>query len=446
MAGYVEDFVNNVRNYSVENQFSQLCDYMSKTWSVLAKNVTLLDNALEMLDWQEHSLGTLYIMYVKISMFPSSTSTDADFELIFLQFQLFITQCSSSQIQYATGNFAHISHVITNELCKRGMAIRGIRSVSSAIEKAQSEPTQLTSLHADLCQLCLASNCLKPALKYIDVEMSEIAKENGWFEPKHFLSYYYYSGMIYAALKRYSEALFCFEQAVSCPASVVSHIMLEAFKKYTLVQLIIEGESLPLPKYTSHVVTRFVKVLSAEYTALVQAFQTKDPTKVKAIVQSHTSVFSSDKNSGLVKQVVASMQKRNIQRLTKTFITLSLSDVASRTFLENSDEAELHLRRMIEDDEISAFIDQESEMVSFYDDVEKYNTESMFKEMDHRIRLVTNLDKKISAMDQTIQVNPMYVQKVNSITSQDEEFDGSLHTSSSSTSSTKSLLSKLIFK
>ena len=442
MADNVEGFVNNVRNFTARGQFSQLCEYMSNSWKVLAKNIVVLDTAMEALDLQDHSLGVLYILYVKVSMLTSATASNNDFELIFFQFQLFVTQCAQSQIQFATGNFAHMCHIITSELCKRGMAIRGIRPLCSAIEKAQAEPTQLTSLHADLCQLCLAAKCLKPALKYIDVEMTDIAKENGWFKCKHFLAYYYYSGMIYTALKKYSRALFCFEQAVTCPASVVSHIMMEAFKKYTLVQLIMEGESLPLPKYTSHVVNRFVKVLTTEYTSLAQAFATMDPTKLNAVIQSHTSVFVSDKNLGLVKQVAAAMQKRNIQRLTKTFITLSLSDVASRTFFEEAGQAELHLRHMIEEDEILAYIDQESGMVSFYDDSEKYNTENMFREMDEHIRLVTELDQKINNMDQNIQVNPLYVQKANSLTSQDDDFDGSLLASSSSSSS-KSMLSKL---
>lgn len=40
----------------------------------------------------------------------------------------------------------------------------------------------------------------------------------------------------------------------------VSHIMLEAYKKYILVSLILHGKVQPLPKYTSQIVGRFVKV------------------------------------------------------------------------------------------------------------------------------------------------------------------------------------------
>lgn len=62
--------------------------------------------------------------------------------------------------------------------------------------------------------------------------------------------------MIYTALKKYNQALYLFEVAVTTPAVAVSHIMLEAYKKYILVSLILQGKITPLPKYTSQVIGR----------------------------------------------------------------------------------------------------------------------------------------------------------------------------------------------
>lgn len=59
---------------------------------------------------------------------------------------------------------------------------------------------------------------------------------------KHFLLYYYYGGMIYTALKRYEQALYCLEVVITTPAYAVSHVMLEAYKKYILVSLILYGK------------------------------------------------------------------------------------------------------------------------------------------------------------------------------------------------------------
>lgn len=48
--------------------------------------------------------------------------------------------------------------------------------------------------------------------------------------------------MIYTAMKNYDRALYFFEVVVTVPAMVVSHIMLEAYKKYILVSLILHGK------------------------------------------------------------------------------------------------------------------------------------------------------------------------------------------------------------
>lgn len=50
---------------------------------------------------------------------------------------------------------------------------------------------------------------------------------------------------------------------------------------------------------------------------------------------------------GLVKQCLVSLHKKNIQRLTKTFLTLSLSDMASRVQLSSAKEAEAYILRMV---------------------------------------------------------------------------------------------------
>ena len=64
-------------------------------------------------------------------------------------------------------------------------------------------------------QLCLLAKCFKPALPYLDVDMMDICKENGAYDAKHFLCYYYYGGMIYTGLKNFERALYFYEQVIS---------------------------------------------------------------------------------------------------------------------------------------------------------------------------------------------------------------------------------------
>lgn len=48
--------------------------------------------------------------------------------------------------------------------------------------------------------------------------------------------------MIYTALKKFDRALYFLEVVITTPAMAVSHIMLEAYKKYILVSLILHGK------------------------------------------------------------------------------------------------------------------------------------------------------------------------------------------------------------
>ncbi|XP_036749907.1 COP9 signalosome complex subunit 3 isoform X4 [Manis pentadactyla] len=348
MASALEQFVNSVRQLSAQGQMTQLCELINKSGELLAKNLSHLDTVLGALDVQEHSLGVLAVLFVKFSM-PSVP----DFETLFSQIQLFISTCNGEHIRYATDTFAGLCHQLTNALVERKQPLRGIGILKQAVDKMQMNTNQLTSIHADLCQLCLLAKCFKPALPYLDVDMMDICKENGAYDAKHFLCYYYYGGMIYTGLKNFERALYFYEQAITTPAMAVSHIMLESYKKYILVSLILLGKVQQLPKYTSQIVGRFIK----------------------------------------------------------TFLTLSLQDMASRVQLSGPQEAEKYVLHMIEDGEIFASINQKDGMVSFHDNPEKYNNPAMLHNIDQEMLKCIELDERLKAMDQEITVNPQFVQK-----------------------------------
>ncbi|XP_015358945.1 COP9 signalosome complex subunit 3 isoform X2 [Marmota monax] len=375
MASALEQFVNSVRQLSAQGQMTQLCELINKSGELLAKNLSHLDTVLGALDVQEHSLGVLAVLFVKFSM-PSVP----DFETLFSQVQLFISTCNGEHIRYATDTFAGLCHQLTNALVERK-------------------------------QLCLLAKCFKPALPYLDVDMMDICKENGAYDAKHFLCYYYYGGMIYTGLKNFERALYFYEQAITTPAMAVSHIMLESYKKYILVSLILLGKVQQLPKYTSQIVGRFIKPLSNAYHELAQVYSTNNPSELRNLVNKHSETFTRDNNMGLVKQCLSSLYKKNIQRLTKTFLTLSLQDMASRVQLSGPQEAEKYVLHMIEDGEIFASINQKDGMVSFHDNPEKYNNPAMLHNIDQEMLKCIELDERLKAMDQEITVNPQFVQK-----------------------------------
>jgi COP9 signalosome complex subunit 3 len=244
---------------------------------------------------------------------------------------------------------------------------RGLLVIRDAIKKIQYDvnnngiirQNQLTTVHSDLLQLCLASKNFKLALELLSHDILDINKpSNSSFDPKYLLSFYYYAGSVYTTLKQFDDALFYFEQCLTVPAIALSHIMIEAYKKLTIVSLIHLGRLYTLPKYTSRLVVTQIKPICNVYHELAIAFSKYDQERLLDLNQKYADSFARDKNTGLVKQLQQSLFKKNIQKLTKTFITLSIVDIANKVKLGSAKMAENLILNMIKDGEIYATINQ----------------------------------------------------------------------------------------
>lgn len=72
---------------------------------------------------------------------------------------------------------SELCHSITNYLVEQQQPIKGINLLRKAISKLQLYDSQLTSIHADLCQLCLLAKNFKPALAILDIDIIGICQE-----------------------------------------------------------------------------------------------------------------------------------------------------------------------------------------------------------------------------------------------------------------------------
>ncbi|CAB0029136.1 unnamed protein product [Trichogramma brassicae] len=404
MSSSLEQIVMNTRSLSHAGDFKELASLLPKHIDILTRNHQHLDNVLETLDLSHHSIGMLGVMYVKMNFFANSNnSTLEQFKLLLPQLQEFIHCCNKDQILYVSDTFADLCHLITNQLIDFGIAITGIKLMMKAIRKLQPPgkgESHLTAVHADLCKLCLASKCLKPALKYLEKDISQI--ETGE-DAKYFLLYFYYGGMIYTALKKYEKALYCFEVCTMTPAQAISHIMVEAYKKFMLVSPILIGKySIKITLIYLHIYQilfckffRHVKRLCAPYVELSNVYCINNCDEMKRVIRKYEESLIRDKNLGLANQVLNSLYKKNIQRLTNTFLTLSLTDVAARVKLSNIAEAEKYILNMIEDAEIFAVINQTDGMVVFLDDPEKYNSPRMLAKLEKEMEESPNYIRKV---------------------------------------------------
>ena len=68
-------------------------------------------------------------------------------------------------------------------------------------------------------------------------------------------------------------------------------IMVEAYKKYILVALILDGKVPPLPKYTSQIVSRLFKHFLRHYNELALAYSTNNSEVLSSVIARNRDVY-----------------------------------------------------------------------------------------------------------------------------------------------------------
>lgn len=178
----------------------ELYEFLGKSPDFLMRNVEHLDHMLEILDPQLHSLGVLAVYMVKFMAanlnVPQNQQVPTDPETLITNVSKFILVCNGEQIRSAPDSckcscfsfFFFVLHVIlflvaelcsqlTQYLVEREMPARGILPLACAIRKARMNENQLTSIHSHFLQLCLMAQNLRPALEFINVDISDINSE-----------------------------------------------------------------------------------------------------------------------------------------------------------------------------------------------------------------------------------------------------------------------------
>ncbi|KAE8718192.1 COP9 signalosome complex subunit 3 [Hibiscus syriacus] len=380
---------------SLQNLLKQADD------SLHAESTRLLP-FLDQLDPAKHSLGYLYFL----EAFTAGPVTNEHASSSVLMIARFISSCVAEQIRLAPDKFISVCKRFKDQVLLLEEPLRGVAPMLTAIRKLQSSSEHLTALHPEFLLLCLLSKCYKTGLSILEEDIFEVD------QPRDLFLFCYYGGMISIGHKRFRKALELLHNVVTAPMPTINAIAVEAFKKYILVSLIHNGQfPTNLPKYASSVAQRNLKNLCQPYIELANSYSNGKIADLETYVEANKDKFESDNNLGLVKQAVSSMYKRNIQRLTQTYLTLSLQDIANRVQLNSPKEAEMHVLQMIKDGEIYATINQKDGMVRFLEDPEQYKTCEMIERIDSSIQRLMTVSKKLNVMDELMSCDPLYLAK-----------------------------------
>merc|ERR1719277_2041750 len=217
--------------------------------------------------------------------------------------------------------------------------------------------------------------------------------------------------MIHIGMKEYSAAMRMLLVVLTCPAACLSTIQADAYKKYVLVSLKVHGELQALPVYASHIVQRYAKIPSYALD-IAEAFKQGDAAALQRVIAEKAQAIEADNNMGLAKQVVASMQRHKLQTLTKTYLTLSLGEIAREIGFEEGETAKVEdlLFNMISDGEINARIDQSTGNVSFEDDSDDMDV-GMVNKMQGKLQSILGLAQRIATFEQEVVSSEAYIRK-----------------------------------
>lgn len=179
------------------------------------------------------------------------------------------------------------------------------------------------------------------------------------------LEYFLCRGIIYIGVRDWRRAFQSLEDAVTFPTKdgAVSKIMIDAYKKWILVGLLLEGKPLNLPKVTGAQAAKTYHTIAKPYESVAQIFENGTAARLKAEVEAGNRIWHDDCNTGLILHVLSAYQKCQIRNLVSIYTKMSIQEVHNYTTsaetgakLPHVQATEALVRSMISDGSLQATV------------------------------------------------------------------------------------------
>ncbi|KAI0310282.1 hypothetical protein OF83DRAFT_1070772 [Amylostereum chailletii] len=348
------------------------------------------EDPLSLLDVVEHTLGVLYILSARLSA-PVDVAPPVPLAFI----EDFCARFNAMQARIAPERVTLLAKGIIQTAELHGNLKAAISPLYNLLTRYAPDLSYLTPIHPLLLTICLTTSHYTSALPLIETPISNISLAlcPDLVYTDH-LVYHYAGGVIAAALRRFELAAEMLEICASAPPSAVQA---EAMKKLVLVQLILHGKTLPLPKYTHAGVSRFGGP-GSPYGALAKAYPTSVKTMM-SIVQKEQNVFAADQNVGLVKQALDRAPRWTLKQLTEIYLTLGLTEIGQAVGIDDPEEVRRVVLSMIEVGEINASLSADG-TVAFADDppvrVSKAEMDAVLRRAQAQERVLHELEREMA--------------------------------------------------
>jgi COP9 signalosome complex subunit 3 len=271
------------------------------------------------------------------------------------------------QVRYAGTEFYKIISLVVSGAEQTSIYTPAIVLLHNAILRLDPTSSTLTSTHYHFIRLCLyaraykeAANILDRSIYHIPASLDKASAARSYqylcsaqsssayltpgtsltekFNHRTYLEYNLYAGMIFIGLKEWEKAMFFLEVCLAAPSSnTASYVQIEAYQKFVLVGLLHNNRMPKAPKTANPTAMKNIRAIAKAYDCLADAFKSHDSERFRAEIAEGQSLWSQDCNTGLVLQLFDAFRKYAVIRLGKTFVALSIAEVARRTSVDPSD-------------------------------------------------------------------------------------------------------------
>ncbi|KAH9933879.1 uncharacterized protein B0H18DRAFT_604297 [Fomitopsis serialis] len=344
---------------------------------------------LLVLDPEQHTLGYLHILSAR---FNSAVSPKPSREVI----KEFCKRFNPGQARLAHQKVTALAKSIVRIAHDSGDDKFALGPLYNLLTRYPPSLACLTTLHPIFVTQCVATKYYTLALPVLAVPITTIDLKLSDLTYNDNLQYHYVGGVALGALKQWKKAEEFFEICASSPAQMPAAIQLEASKKLVLVQLILYGKTVPPPKYTNIALQRLLK--SSPYGAFAKSYP-QGKAQLLGSIQKDADLFNNEKHLGLIHQAIDRAPRWLIQKLTSTYLTLGLADIAKEVGIGSEEEVRSIVLSMIESDEINATISADG-TVTFSDPVpqiSKADVDLMLRQAQEQTRLLYELERTMNA-------------------------------------------------
>jgi len=355
--------------------------------TALASPLSSGQDPLTVLHPTQNTLAMLYILVARLTL---NGAAPPHIDLIAQFCRLFDPVQARMAPNYVTALARGIQRHATAMQTPR-WAIAPLRDLLS---RYPPDSSYLTAIHPIFTLVCIqatnpmaAVGVLSNAITNVDTNLSELTYHDN-------LNYHYTGGIIFAMLKRWAEAAEYFEIAVTAPGTYPAGLQMEALKKLRLVQLIHRGKISQLPKYTHPLLLRQFK--ASPYAAFINHYP-HNAGALHELLHKERNTFAAEKNVGLLRQAMERAPRWELKKLTATYLSLGLADIAAQIRLDGPEPVRALLLSMIADGDVAATISADGS-VTFSDPPPEFSraqVDRMLKDVQGQAALLEHLDREM---------------------------------------------------